>query len=261
MAILYTSEMTASGITYGRRRGYIKYSVNSTSTTTTVTIDDMGVAYYTSEWADTYTYGATGTLTATCGGTSVGSKTTSAITVYCTTTYKLVSSGAGSSVSYTRGTSNVNKTLTVSFATSFANNSPVTGSVTITVPKKAEAEYILNYNANGGWAEPDPVTYTASSPATVNVYNQPARLGYQFLYWTANKNGSGTKYYPGDTYSVSGGGTIYAQWAEGVPLSKTRKFIYIDGEWYPVEKIYVYNSGWQDVKDESRLYSGSWLYV
>lgn len=261
MAILYTAEMTVSGITYGRRRGYIKYSVNSTSTTTTVTIDDIGVAYYTSEWSGTYTYTTTGTVSATCGGSSVGSKSKSEGSVYCTTSYKLISWGAGTSVSFTRTTSAQTKTLQVSFSYSGGSPNPATGSVTITVPKKAEAEYILNYNANGGWAEPDPVTYTASNPATVNLYNQPTRLGYQFLYWTTNKNGSGTKYYPGDTYSVSGGGTIYAQWAEGVPLSKTRKFVYIDGEWYPVEKIYVYNSGWQDVKDESRLYSGSWLYV
>lgn len=261
MARLYTAEMTASGITYGRRRGYIDYTVSHTSTTTTITITDMGVAYYTTEWADTYTYGATGTLTATCGGTSVGSKTIPAISIYCTTTYKTVSAGAGSSVSYTRGTSDSAKTLTVSFATSFATNSPVTGSVTITVPKTATL-YYLNYNANGGYAEPAPEAYALNSTHVVNAYNQPSRLGYHFDSWNTAADGSGTTYYPGDAWNTAlQGGTLYAQWSDGIPLSKTRKFIYIDGEWYPVEKIYIYNSGWQDVIDESRLYSGSWLYT
>ena len=261
MAILYTSEMTASGITYGRRRGYINYTVSHTSTTTTVTVTDMGVAYYTSEWSDTYYYGATGTISATCGGTSLGSKTVPAATVYCTTSYKLVSVGAGGTVNFTRGSSDATKTLSVTFATSFATNSPVTGSINITVPKTATT-YYLNYDANGGWAEPEPLPYTLNGTAIVNLSNQPARMGYQFLYWTTNKDGSGTIYYPGSSWDTSKkGGTIYAQWTEGIPLSKTRKFIYIDGDWYPIEKTYVYNNGWQDVIDESRLYSGSWLYT
>ena len=264
MAILYTAEMTVSGITYGRRRGYIKYTVSTSTNTTTVTIDEIGVAYYTSQWAGNYTYTTTGTVSATCGGTTIGTASKSQGTVYCTTEYKLIpwtNTSSAQSVGFSRTSSTQTKTLQVSFSYSGGSPNPATGSISITVPAAAATTYYLNYDANGGWAEPKAQTYTTSNPATVNVYNQPTRIGYQFLYWTTNKNGSGTKYYPGDSYSVSGGGTIYAQWVEGVPLSKTRKFIYIDGEWYPVEKIYVYNSSWQDVKDESRLYSGSWLYT
>lgn len=262
MAILYTAEMTVSGITYGRRRGYINYSVSTNDTSTTVSVTDMGVAYYTSAWSSTYTYTTTGTVSASCGGTSLGSRSKSEGSVYCTTSYKLISWGSGSSVSFTRTSSDQTKTLSVSFAYPGATTTPVTGSINIVVPKKVAQTYYLNYDANGGYHEPEPLAYTLGGTAIVNLSNQPERMGYQFTYWTTNANGTGTKYYPGDQWNSNlQGGTLYAQWEEGVPLSKTRKFIYIDGEWYPVEKIYVYNSSWQDVKDESRLYSGSWLYT
>lgn len=262
MAILYTAEMTVPGITYGRRRGYINYTVSHTSTTTTVTVTDMGVAYYTSEWSDTYTYTTTGTVSATCSGTSVGSHSKSEGSVYCTTTYKLISWGAGSSVSYTRGSSNATKTLQVSFAYSGASTTPVTASVSITVPKTATT-YYLNYNANGGTNEPAPLAYTLNGTAVVNAYNVPVRHGYQFLYWTTNQNGTGTIYYPGDNWNTSlQGGTIYAQWVEALPLSSTHKFIYIDDEYYPVEYVWIYDgNAWVEVLPSSRLYKGSWLYV
>lgn len=262
MAILYTAEMTVSGITYGRRRGYIKYTVSTSTNTTTVTIDEIGVAYYTSQWSGNYTYNTTGTVSATCGGSSVGSASKSQGTVYCTTEYKHIAWGTGTSVSFSRTSSAQTKTLQVSFSYSGGSPNPATGSISITVPAAAATTYYLNYNANGGWAEPAAETYTSSTPAIVNAYNQPTRMGYQFLYWTTNKNGSGTKYYPGDSYSVSGGGTIYAQWKEALMIAPTRKFIYIDDGWYPIEESWVYD-GTQWVRTEyiSRLYNGSsWLY-
>lgn len=262
MAILYTAEMTVSGITYGRRKGYINYSVSTSSTTTTVTITDIGVAYYTSEYSGNYTYTTTGTVSATCGGTSVGSQSKSEGTVYCTTTPKLISWGSGSSVSFTRTSSNQTKTLQVSFAYSGGTPSTATGSVTITVPKTATT-YYLNYNANGGTNEPSSVAYTLNGSCTVNQYNEPVRYGYQFLNWNTKANGTGTTYYPGDAWDTSQqGGTLYAQWAPALATSPTRKFIYIDGEWYPVEYVYIYNgSTWTDVTRQSRLYNGSWLYT
>lgn len=261
MAILLTAEMTAPNITYGRRKGYIKYTVSHTSTTTTVSVTEIGVAYYTSEWADTYTYTATGTVSATCAGTSLGSQSKSQGSVYCTTEYNYKSWGSGSSVSYTRGSSDATKTLTVTFSTSFANNSPVTGSVSITVPKTATT-YYLNYDANGGYAEPSPEAYTQNGSHPVNAYNQPAWIGHHFLYWNTKADGSGTTYYPGDAWNTAlQGGTLYAQWTDAIPLSKTQKFIYIDGQWYPVEYTYIYNgSSWVEVTPQSRLYSSGWKY-
>ena len=250
MAILYTAEMTVSGITHGRRRGYIKYSVSTSSSATTVTVSEIGVAYYTNQYAGTYTYTTTGTVSATCGGTSLGSASKSQGSVYCTTEYKLIPwSTTSTSVSFTRTFRAQTKTLQVSFAYSGGSPNPATGSISITVPAAAATTYYLNYDANGGWAEPKAQTYTTSNPATVNVYNQPTRMGYQFLYWTTNKNGSGTKYYPGDSYSISGGGTIYAQWKEALMIAPTRKFIYIDDGWYPIEESWVYN-GTQWVRTE-----------
>lgn len=263
MAILYTAEMTVSGITYGRRKGYINYTVSNSSTTTTVTVTDIGVAYYTSEWSGNYTYTTTGTVSATCGGTSVGSKSKSEGTVYCTTTPKLISWGSGSSVSFTRTSSNQTKTLQVSFAYSGGTPSTATGSISITVPKTAST-YYLNYDANGGYNEPAPLAYTQNaSNVFVNEHNYPARLGYQFLNWNTNKNGTGTTYYPGDAWDTSKqGGTLYAQWAAAIPISQTRKFIYIEDQWYPIEYTYLYNgSAWVDVTRQSRLYNGSWLYT
>lgn len=277
MAILYTAEMTVSGITHGRRRGYIKYSVSTSSSATTVTVSEIGVAYYTNQYAGTYTYTTTGTVSATCGGTSLGSASKSQGSVYCTTEYKLIPwSTTSTSVSFTRTSSAQTKTLQVSFAYSGGSPNPATDSISITVPAIAAQTYYLNYDANGGYAEPTSEPYTSQDPGTVNAYNQPARMGYQFKYWTSNQNGTGTIYYPGDTYSVTGGGTIYAQWAPAICIAPTRKFIYIeDGEsegevttkatggWYPVDTVYVYDgSKWSQAEYTSRLYDGStWLYT
>lgn len=262
MAILYTAEMTVSGITHGRRRGYIKYSVSTSSSATTVTVSEIGVAYYTNQYAGTYTYTTTGTVSATCGGTSLGSASKSQGSVYCTTEYKLIPwSTTSTSVSFTRTSSAQTKTLQVSFAYSGGSPNPATGSISITVPAAEAITYYLNYDANGGWAEPEATTYTSQSSATVNAYNQPTRMGYQFLYWTTNKNGSGTKYYPGDSYSVSGGGTIYAQWGNALCISPTRKFICIDNVWYPINTVYISNgSTWSQAEYTARLYNGGWLY-
>ncbi len=71
-------------------------------------------------------------------------------------------------------------------------------------------------------------TYTGNVTIPGCTY---AKTGYDFLYWTSNKDGSGTKYYPGDVVSKlttvrDGGVTLYAQWA---PTVYTITYEYNDG--------------------------------
>lgn len=80
-----------------------------------------------------------------------------------------------------------------------------------------ETKKSLTYDSN---ADGDQVT-NMPNPATVEFTDKctdidttiPTRDGYKFLYWTQNKDGSGTKYGKGyETSFCSENGVIYAQW-------------------------------------------------
>ena len=67
-----------------------------------------------------------------------------------------------------------------------------------------------------------------------------APAGYEFLYWTTEEDGTGTKYMPGDLYGTDGSGdlTLYAQWKKidtppvetSVALKKTILSVKRDGQ-------------------------------
>lgn len=71
--------------------------------------------------------------------------------------------------------------------------------------------YDVKYNANGGSGAPS----TQHKIQNVNLTlsdSKPSRTGYTFNSWNTSKDGSGTKYSSGATYTGNKAITLYAQW-------------------------------------------------
>ncbi len=69
---------------------------------------------------------------------------------------------------------------------------------------------IVIYDANGGVNAPE---FSVIVDEVVISEQIPTRFGYSFQGWSVNKNGSGTKYQPGDTVDFDGNTlTLYAVW-------------------------------------------------
>ena len=82
--------------------------------------------------------------------------------------------------------------------------------------------YTISYNANGGSGAPGSQTKTHGTDLTLSS-TKPTRNGYKFSKWTTGKDGSGTSYAPGATYSTDANLTLYAIWktnASGGPVTK-----------------------------------------
>ena len=75
----------------------------------------------------------------------------------------------------------------------------------------SEKVYTITYNANDGTGAPSAQTKVAGTSLTLSS-TEPTRSGYTFLGWNTRANGSGTSYEPGDSYTIDGNATLYAQW-------------------------------------------------
>ena len=75
--------------------------------------------------------------------------------------------------------------------------------------------YTVTYDANGGtgsMTDPDS-PYNSGSTVTV-LDNEFTRDGYNFVNFNTAEDGSGSDYDEGDTFTISGNTTLYAQWEE-----------------------------------------------
>ena len=72
--------------------------------------------------------------------------------------------------------------------------------------------YPISYDANGGKGAPDDQTKTYGVDIKLRT-GTPTKDGHVFSSWNTKKDGSGTKYDPGDTYATNSGLTLYAQWS------------------------------------------------
>ncbi len=100
-------------------------------------------------------------------------------------------------------------------------------------------KYAVVYDANGGTDAPTAQSkiYQTSLELTTDI---PTKTGYIFSNWNTNRDGSGTSYSAGETYTADAPVTLYAQWspvkyyvaynANGAAGSMTNQAYYYDEE-------------------------------
>ena len=158
-------------------------------------------------------------------------KSTGVSTIY----YKV--NGASSYTSTT-----TNKTLSVNRGTTYyyygvpqtgytmnscTSSSPCSGTMgasavtkTLTASRKT---YTISYNANGGTGAPSSQTKTYGITLTLSN-TKPVKIGYPFLGWTINSNGTGTLYQPGGSFTTNANTTLYAKYS----TTLTNYTVYLD---------------------------------
>ena len=122
-------------------------------------------------------------------------------------------------------TADSNGTVTTSFDVPEATKAGVdvevaftgeqSGSTTtsFTVAQAPSATLIVTYDPNGGTGVvTDAASYYRGDQATVKA-NGFTRDGYEFSSWNTATDGEGTSYAPGDSLTLTGDVTLYAQWA------------------------------------------------
>lgn len=141
--------------------------------------------------------------------------------------------------SYTSTTAN--KTLSVNSGTTYyyygvpqtgytmnscTSSSPCSGTMTSSVTKTLTASrktYTISYNANGGTGAPSSQTKTYGITLTLSN-TKPVKIGYPFLGWTINSNGTGTLYQPGGSFTTNANTTLYAKYS----TTLTNYTVYLD---------------------------------
>lgn len=97
-----------------------------------------------------------------------------------------------------------------------SSSSPCSGTMgasavtkTLTASRKT---YTISYNANGGTGAPSSQTKTYGITLTLSN-TRPVKIGYPFLGWTINSNGTGTLYQPGGSFTTNANTTLYAKYS------------------------------------------------
>jgi|GEM_PF-6495392 len=82
-------------------------------------------------------------------------------------------------------------------------NTKITKDITLYPYYINDARYKVTYDANGGDGSVDDVKeYALSAEADIKSGSALKKEGYKFLYWTLNKDGSGTRYYAHDKIAI-----------------------------------------------------------
>ena len=174
-----------------------------------------------------------------------------------------VAAGATVSVigAYNATISYPNQVLVVRKGDDYVGGSVVSGST-----------YTISYDANGGSGAPTSQTkasgqnliITSSTPKTAKSYTVTYDMNggtlsqtskqvlCTFKGWNTSRDGSGTAYNPGDTYSVDASITLYAQWSDNkvgtIGQPERPNCIFVD--WYTAK----YNG---TIVDENTIISGN----
>ncbi|MDR1830995.1 MAG: InlB B-repeat-containing protein [Candidatus Fibromonas sp.] len=74
--------------------------------------------------------------------------------------------------------------------------------------------YTVTYDGNGATSGSGPSGITAASGSSIQLSTLVlfGKTGYVFDDWTTNSSGTGTKYKPGSSFTVTGNVTFYANW-------------------------------------------------
>ena len=90
-----------------------------------------------------------------------------------------------------------------------------------TIFKEYNIKPTVTYDANGGTGAPvdSNSPYMPNATVTVLEPGEMAYSGFAFAGWNTEKNGTGTDYVPGDTFTVSESTILYAQWGYCVTIT------------------------------------------
>ncbi len=78
--------------------------------------------------------------------------------------------------------------------------------------------YTITYDANGGSGAPSSQTKAYGIKQTLSS-TKPTRNGYTFVNWNTKKDGSGTSYSAGASYTANVSVTLYAQWKQNLAIT------------------------------------------
>ena len=95
--------------------------------------------------------------------------------------------------------------------------------------------YTVKYDANGGTGAPSNQTKKQGESLTISTA-KPTKTGYTFTSWNTKKDGTGTKYDIGASYTADADLTLYAQYKENI-VTYTVKYDANGGENAPKEQI------------------------
>lgn len=243
---LTLSKGTGVSTIYYRVNGATNYSSSTASKTVAV---KYGTTYYYYGTASTGYSMSSCTSSSPCSGTMGAGAVTKSLTATANSYNLTLNKGTGVSTiyykvngasSYTSSTSN--KTLSVKYGTTYyyygtastgytmnscTSSSPCSGTMgtsavtkTLTASRKT---YTISYNANGGTGAPSSQTKTYGITLTLSN-TKPVKIGYPFLGWTINSNGTGTLYQPGGSFTTNANTTLYAKYS----TTLTNYTVYLD---------------------------------
>lgn len=206
MATLDTGWKQSSGSVYFRL--YVDYSVSTSETAVVVS----GTAYLQGKGSYTSNYPYTidpEILWANLKFSSSDSITVSSRRSWSSARFGTLTNIVTQSFSrtFSRGHSASTRTMSLDMYEVIAGSSQP--SVSISIP--ARQSYAVTYDANGGDVAPTPTTKWYGETLTLSNF-VPTRNNYTFTAWNTARDGSGTSYSPGGSYTGNAALALYAQW-------------------------------------------------
>lgn len=220
------SDIDPSGTDIGQGGTLSMDIKNNTSNTITITIgvttskEDIVLPSYMKVITLTTVAKYNLTLNKGTGVSTIYYKVNGASSYTSTTTNKTLSVNSGTTYYY-YGVPQTGYTMN-----SCTSSSPCSGTMTSSVTKTLTASrktYTISYNANGGTGAPSSQTKTYGITLTLSN-TKPVKIGYPFLGWTINSNGTGTLYQPGGSFTTNANTTLYAKYS----TTLTNYTVYLD---------------------------------
>lgn len=220
------SDIDPSGTDIGQGGTLSMDIKNNTSNTITITIgvttskEDIVLPSYMKVITLTTVAKYNLTLNKSTGVSTIYYKVNGASSYTSTTTNKTLSVNRGTTYYY-YGVPQTGYTMN-----SCTSSSPCSGTMTSSVTKTLTASrktYTISYNANGGTGAPSSQTKTYGITLTLSN-TKPVKIGYPFLGWTINSNGTGTLYQPGGSFTTNANTTLYAKYS----TTLTNYTVYLD---------------------------------
>ncbi len=124
---------------------------------------------------------------------------------------------------------------------------PINEPTTFVWHEVKEVKFDVIYDGNGYDGKvPDKTTVLQNKPHTVSNMEMK-RAGYRFLGWNTKKDGTGTTYQAGDTFTVEQNVTLYAKWEKDVVTTSEDVYVYVKITGYPTGSLTVNKDGWYTV--------------